>query len=66
MLILLCSVFFVGLDYENVTVFTACPNARNNIRNWQERRIVTDKTGYVAHREKDKAMIKSCDLAILI
>lgn len=55
-----------GLEYENVTVFTACQTARNNIRNWPEQRIVTEQTGYAAHRAKDEAMIAACDLAILI
>lgn len=54
------------LEYENVTVFTACPKARNNIRNWQEQRIATSQTGFAAHRAKDEAMIDNCDLAILI
>lgn len=55
-----------GLEYENVTVYTACPKARNNIRNWQEQRITTSQTGFAAHREKDQAMIDACDLAIFI
>ena len=46
-----------GLEYENVTIYTACPKARNNIRNWQEQRIATNQTGFAAHREKDQAMI---------
>lgn len=55
-----------GLEYENVTVFTACPKARNKLRDWQEQRIVTEQTGFAAHREKDQAMIAACDLAIFI
>ena len=55
-----------ALEYENVTVFTACQTARNNIRNWQEQRITTDQTGFAAHRAKDEAMIDNCDLAILV
>ena len=55
-----------GLEYENVTVYTACPKARNKLRDWQEQRIVTDQTGFAAHREKDQAMIAACDLAIFI
>ena len=54
------------LGHENITVFTACQTARNNIRIWPEQRIVTDQTGYAAHRAKDEAMIDNCDLAILI
>lgn len=54
------------LEYENVTIYTACPKARNNIRNWQEQRIATNQTGFAAHREKDQAMIGACDFAILI
>lgn len=54
------------LEYEKVTVFTACPKARNKLRDWQEQRIVTDQTGYAAHRKKDQVMIDACDLAIFI
>ena len=52
--------------YENVTVFTACPKARNNIGGWPERRIVTEQAGFPAHRAKDKVMIEECDFAVMI
>ena len=58
--------FLAERKYENVTVFTACPRARNNIGGWLERRIVTEQVGFPAHRAKDKVMIEDCDFAIMI
>lgn len=58
--------FLAELRYENVTVFTACPRARNNIGGWSERRIATKQAGFPAHRAKDKVMIEECDFAVMI
>ena len=52
--------------YQNVVVYTACNKARNNVGRWQEISVSTDKTGFEAHREKDKAMIADCDCGIAI
>ena len=55
-----------SFNYGKVTVYTACEAARHNAGGWKEKSMITDKTGFDAHREKDKAMIADCDLGIML
>ena len=54
------------MKYRNVTVYTACKKARNNIGNWKENRVETDKAGFEAHRQKDSLMVEVCDFSIML
>lgn len=54
------------MKYQNVTVYTACKKARNNIGNWKEISVETDKTGFEAHRQKDSLMVEICDFSIML
>ena len=54
------------LKYRNVTVYTACKKARNNIGNWKEISVRTDKRGFEAHRQKDSLMAEECDFSIML
>lgn len=54
------------MKYRNVTVYTACKKARNNIGNWKEISVETDKTGFEAHRQKDSLMAEECDFLIML
>lgn len=54
------------LNYKKVTIFTSCEKERVNLGNWKVVNINSDKHGYCAHAEKDKAMIKACDYGIAI
>ena len=54
------------LNYKKVTIFTSCEKEIVNLGNWKVVNIISDKHGYSAHAEKDKAMIKACDYGIAI
>ena len=54
------------LNYKKVTIFTSCEKERVNLGNWKVVNINSDKHGYCAHAEKDKAMINACDYGIAI
>lgn len=58
--------FLSESSYKKVTVYTACDKARHNTGAWNEKVIKTDKIGYSAHRQKDKAMIEKCDFAMMV
>ena len=53
-------------EYENITVYTSCYCARDNVGGWNEVNIATDNLGYSAHREKDATMATACDFEIMI
>lgn len=54
------------LNYKKVTIFTSCEKERVNLGNWKVVNINSDKHGYCAHAEKDKAMINACYYGIAI
>lgn len=54
------------MKYRKVMVYTACKKARNNIGNWKEIRVETDKTRFEAHRQKDSVMVAACDFSIML
>ncbi|WP_424411495.1 hypothetical protein ACPEER_09050 [Pasteurella sp. PK-2025] len=56
------------VSYDNVTLFHTSEIPRNNVGGWKTQHIVPTQPlkGALLHQEKDKAMVKNADYALVI
>ena len=53
-------------NYKSVVIYHSGKTCRNNLNNWPQKSIISDKTGRDFYTEKDIAMIKNADAGLAI